>query len=310
MPTYKVTDPQTGKTISLTGDSPPTEQELTQIFSQLQRNQPTEQKPQGDLLLGNAVGLAKGLGEGALSVINPMTYVHAAAWLASLPGQAMDAMRDPGAAWQGVKDTVHALNTQTTAEDVGRTVGALATPGLLKSGVSAVSDAMPSAARAGQNFQSVMGAARDIPVNVSGDVADAALRAKELSAVSTVPKPVANFIKVVDNADIQPLTYERARDYASALSRLSSQDYQTMNPVMARQVAQLSASLNKSVVEAAETAGKGAEYKAAMTEYRRAMQIRDAVNGAVEGVKKAVPAATTAGTGYWLTSRLIRLLGG
>ena len=33
MPTYKVTDPGTGKTLRLTGDSPPTEQELEQIFS-------------------------------------------------------------------------------------------------------------------------------------------------------------------------------------------------------------------------------------------------------------------------------------
>lgn len=33
MPTYKVTDPTTGKVLRLTGDSPPTEQELEQIFS-------------------------------------------------------------------------------------------------------------------------------------------------------------------------------------------------------------------------------------------------------------------------------------
>jgi len=33
MPTYKVTDPSTGKTLRLTGDSPPTEQELEQIFA-------------------------------------------------------------------------------------------------------------------------------------------------------------------------------------------------------------------------------------------------------------------------------------
>jgi len=33
MPTYKVTDPNTGKTVRLTGDSPPTEQELENIFS-------------------------------------------------------------------------------------------------------------------------------------------------------------------------------------------------------------------------------------------------------------------------------------
>ncbi len=33
MPTYKITDPQSGKNISITGDSPPSEQELNDIFS-------------------------------------------------------------------------------------------------------------------------------------------------------------------------------------------------------------------------------------------------------------------------------------
>ena len=33
MPVFKVTDPQTGRTLKLTGDSQPTEQELNQIFS-------------------------------------------------------------------------------------------------------------------------------------------------------------------------------------------------------------------------------------------------------------------------------------
>lgn len=39
MPTYNVTDPRTGKKVRLTGDSPPTEQELEQIFSQFQVEQ-------------------------------------------------------------------------------------------------------------------------------------------------------------------------------------------------------------------------------------------------------------------------------
>lgn len=37
MPNYRVTDPTTGKTITLTGDAPPTEQELEQVFAQLSR---------------------------------------------------------------------------------------------------------------------------------------------------------------------------------------------------------------------------------------------------------------------------------
>ena len=35
MPTYKITDPETGETVRLTGDSPPTEQEIEEIFAQL-----------------------------------------------------------------------------------------------------------------------------------------------------------------------------------------------------------------------------------------------------------------------------------
>jgi hypothetical protein len=42
MPTYEVTDPSTGMTLELTGESPPTEQELEEIFS---AQQPVEEKP-------------------------------------------------------------------------------------------------------------------------------------------------------------------------------------------------------------------------------------------------------------------------
>lgn len=37
MPTYKITDPATGRVFRVTGDSPPTEQELEQIFANLQQ---------------------------------------------------------------------------------------------------------------------------------------------------------------------------------------------------------------------------------------------------------------------------------
>lgn len=36
MPTYKITDPNTGRTVKITGDSPPTEAELENIFSSIQ----------------------------------------------------------------------------------------------------------------------------------------------------------------------------------------------------------------------------------------------------------------------------------
>ena len=42
MPEYEVTDPTTGKTLILTGDSPPTEEELEQIFAEQSGSQPVE----------------------------------------------------------------------------------------------------------------------------------------------------------------------------------------------------------------------------------------------------------------------------
>lgn len=45
MPKYRITDPQTGKVVVLTGDSPPTDAELQQIFAEL-HPAPTAQAPQ------------------------------------------------------------------------------------------------------------------------------------------------------------------------------------------------------------------------------------------------------------------------
>jgi len=64
MPTYNVTDPNSGATLKLTGDSPPTEEELEQIFSQqaapeitssslsatTAQPEPSTEKPEGSIL--------------------------------------------------------------------------------------------------------------------------------------------------------------------------------------------------------------------------------------------------------------------
>lgn len=63
MPTYKVRDPSTGKTVTLRGESPPTEQELTEIFSQLGATSqsgeeaPAEAAPETDPLWPGVAGV-------------------------------------------------------------------------------------------------------------------------------------------------------------------------------------------------------------------------------------------------------------
>lgn len=65
MPTYKITDPNTGKVLRVTGDSPPSEQELEQIFASQQPAQaaPQPQEMQSPLSAGidAGVGAAKDL---------------------------------------------------------------------------------------------------------------------------------------------------------------------------------------------------------------------------------------------------------
>jgi len=88
MATYRIIDPQTGKTLKITGDSPPTEQELEDIFSQIggqkqpsyplnqQAIQPTQQQTESAKPMVGLPGMVKTderiAGRQGLDVLNPM----------------------------------------------------------------------------------------------------------------------------------------------------------------------------------------------------------------------------------------------
>ena len=61
MPTYKVTDSRTGLRLRLTGDSPPTDQELEQIFAAQAAPKPTVYDPTSAMSTGQrfAAGYGK-----------------------------------------------------------------------------------------------------------------------------------------------------------------------------------------------------------------------------------------------------------
>src|SRR3990167_7698930 len=79
MATYRVTDPETGRTVRLTGDSPPTEQELEQVFTQTKQGATLEQAPTTRNLfespmarilfpqIGGAFGTAGGMALGGMA---------------------------------------------------------------------------------------------------------------------------------------------------------------------------------------------------------------------------------------------------
>ena len=99
MPNYKVTDPKTGVTLTLTGDSPPTEQELNNIFSTYQIE---PERSLGDQVVGG-LETAATIASGALA--EPIAGVAGIA-------QSLNPFADEGAGAEAVKATQEALTYQ------------------------------------------------------------------------------------------------------------------------------------------------------------------------------------------------------
>lgn len=76
MPQYHITDPTTGRSVTLTGDSPPTEAELNEIFSKLPKQQAAAQPEQPAQPEGSALGR---FASNAWSMVNPVAMVQGAA---------------------------------------------------------------------------------------------------------------------------------------------------------------------------------------------------------------------------------------
>lgn len=187
--------------------------------------------------------------------------------------------------------------------------GALETVAELAAPAVRVAGALPTTAKAGQKFEQVMAAARTLPVDVQAP-GQVALRIQELAERGgSMPMAVRKFLGRITAPNAGPLTYEEARDFASNISRLSSQEYGRVTPAVAREVASLRATLNQAVAQTASRAGKGREYVEAMNEYARALRIRGVIDEVIGGAKRTVPYATAAGAGYWLSSKLRSLLG-
>lgn len=103
MGTYKVTDPSTGRTIRLQGDSPPTEQELEQIFSQYQVQ---KERSIGEKIVG--------AGE-ALSQIATGTIAQPIAGLAGI-ARGINPFAPEGSAAQRVEEVQRSLTYQPQTE--------------------------------------------------------------------------------------------------------------------------------------------------------------------------------------------------
>lgn len=210
------------------------------------------------------------------------------------------ALREPTPASQPAVETPDSFSG--TVGSALPVVGEMAIGGVpaARAGMAAI----PSATRAGAKFQDVMSAAKAIPIETKV-VGDAALRVQQLAdRGATMPQPVRKLLLRMTDPAKSPMAYEEARDFASNISRLSVNDFNRLSPVMAKEVASLRVALNEANAQAAKLAGKGAEYKAAMREYSRAMRLQNAIDTSISGAKRAVPVAAAGGLAYWLTGKV------
>lgn len=300
-----------------------------EVRSALGGDKPQGQRVGGDTFSEKIYNAAKALGTTALGAAK--SAAHTALDLGETAGGLRNPFNPAGGTLSEAVDTLYNKpglstaafpaareatayanpNTLTDAEHVGaglETAAEMFLPGA--KGASAVREAIPSTARAASKFQSVMGAARAIPIDIT-DPGNAALRIQQLAERGgTMPRAVTQFLRRVTDPEKPQMAYEEARDFASNISRLSADEFGRLTPAIQREVAGLRVALNKSVASAAEKAGKGKEYVDAMTEYAKAKHLQNAVENFTEGAKKALPYVGGAGAGYYLTKKLGGLLSG
>ena len=209
----------------------------------------------------------------------------------------------------GVNAFLHPITTaqqtyQGAKEDPAKLLGTLAGGAVLggvgAEGGSSLLSRIPTRAKAGNLFSSVMEKAADQPVQLTSS-SQPLLRVRELAdRGASMPQAANKLLRRVTDPEQGPLTYSEARDFASNLSRLSSGEAQKLTPVMKRQVGELSHTFNQDVGEAAQRAGVGEDYTKAMHDYALASRLR---NAAITGAKIAVPTAIGA-AGYGLARKL------
>lgn len=176
--------------------------------------------------------------------------------------------------------------------------------------VLAGANKIPRFSRASENFETVMGAAERVPVDLD-DAGKVALRIHEIAdRGTTLPSPVRKFIERITNPNKGPMEYRELRDWASNISGLSAKDWQTVNAKVGGQIHELRIALNKAAENAARAVGKGDAYTAAMKEYAQASRMREGVKEVKKAAVKSLPWAAGGALGSWTLRRLLGMSDG
>jgi hypothetical protein len=205
---------------------------------------------------------------------------------------------------QGMEQTAH------IAQSSPAVAGALAGEPGGEALVSTLMDMVPNAKRAGDAFNAVKNVVGDHPVAVTDDLSNSLMRYRELvDAGGSRSLSVEKLLTRLTNPDKGALTFNEARDFYSNISRLSADEAQRLTPPMRRAVGQIANDFGETIADTALRGGKLQQFQGAMSEYAKAMQLKDLkADMAAHGIKYAATAAGSAigaGAGGYAVKKLI-----
>ena len=118
------------------------------------------------------------------------------------------------------------------------------------------------------------------------------MRASELAerGAKGLPRAITRFIQRVTDPDKPAIAWNEFRDFMSNVSRLSANEYSSMNPQMAAQVGKLAGAMKDAAQGVAEAGGVGDEFSQAIQLYARSKAWQKFGAEVWAGFKKSDPA--------------------
>jgi hypothetical protein len=170
-----------------------------------------------------------------------------------------------------------------------------------------------SKARAGQNIEQAVTAAKDVAVNTTDDLAKAVNTIMQYDRIETIPMAVRTLARrlgaVGKAGGLDSFTVEEARRFYPGISRMSADEFGKLTPNMQRLVGQLKGTLDQTIKASADVVGKGAQYASGMKEYAMAGKLTGLVNNnmkpAMAKALRYLLGGTAAGAGYEVGKTLI-----
>lgn len=228
-----------------------------------------------------AVKAVGNIGAGAMTpILHPIDTLAGVGGLITAPFEKLAGSTKPTV----YEDIAHSLKENPYGAIEGG-IGQAATIGGAGKAVGAAADAVPSAARAGGVLQDLRTSLANTPVETHPAMVNAQRIGELAERGGSAPKFAAQYIernmpKIAGEVVTQQpsrMTFPEARDFYSNASRLSAAENMGTNPTIHREVGQFTNNLGKSIQDAANAAGKGDEYAAAMREYRQAKNLEEAL---------------------------------